>query len=210
VLHVSTAKELALFENAENKRITAETCPQYLLFDSADYETLGAKIKCNPAIKQKTDQEALLKALADNTIDTIATDHAPHLLTDKAGDALTAVSGIPMIQHSLVAMLELVRKGYLTREKVVEKMCHHPALLYNVYRRGFVRKGYFADLTLIAPARAWTVGKENILSKCGWSPFEGRQFGSMVTHTFVNGTLVYENGKFNEIIKGERLIFERN
>ncbi|MDR0873537.1 MAG: dihydroorotase [Prevotellaceae bacterium] len=212
VLHVSTAKELALFNNVSlrDKKITAETCPQYLLFDSEDYETLGAKIKCNPAIKAKTNKEALLKSLADNTIDCIATDHAPHLLADKTGDALTAVSGIPLIQYSLAAMLELVKKGYLTREKLVEKMCHNPAILYNVSKRGFIRKGYFADLVLINPNKIWTVGKDNILSKCGWSLFEGRQFNAQVTHTFVNGVLVFDNGKLNEDTRGERLTFERN
>jgi len=211
VLHVSTAKELALFEKLPlaDKKITAETCIQYLWFDADDYDTLGARIKCNPAIKSKENKTALLNALSSDVIDCIATDHAPHLLADKNGDALTAVSGIPLIQHSLPAMLELVKKGFLTREKMVEKICHNPAVLYNIHKRGFIRKGYFADLTLINPDKSWTVSPENIYSKCGWSPFEKHTFTIKVTHTFVNGNLVYENGTFIEEIKGERLVFER-
>lgn len=211
VLHVSTAKELALFEKLpiENKKITTETCIQYLWFDADDYDTLGARIKCNPAIKSKENKTALLNTLNSDIIDCIATDHAPHLLVDKEGDALTAVSGIPLIQHSLSAMLELVKKGFLTREKMVEKMCHNPAALFNIHKRGFIRKGYFADLVLINPDKSWTVAPENIYSTCGWSPFEGQTFTTAITHTFVNGNLVYENGNFVEEIKGERLFFER-
>lgn len=210
VLHLSTAKELALFSDLplKDKKITAETCIQYLWFDANDYETQGTKIKCNPAIKSKENKETLLKSLNSNIIDTISTDHAPHLLTDKAGDALSAVSGMPLIQHSLVAMLELVKRGHLTREKLVEKMCHNPALLYNVSKRGFIRKGYFADLVLIDPNKNWTVSKENILSKCAWSPFENQQFSTQVTHTFVNGGLVFENGVFDDNLRGERLAFD--
>ena len=211
VLHVSTAKELALFEKLPlaDKKITAETCIQYLWFDADDYDTLGARIKCNPSIKSKENKTALLNVLSSDIIDCIATDLAPHLLTDKEGDALTAVSGIPLIQHSLPAMLELVKKGFLTREKMVEKMCHNPAVLFNIHKRGFIRKGYFADLALINPDKSWTVAPENCYSKCGWSPFEGHTFTTTVTHTFVNGNLVYENGNFVEEIKSERLIFER-
>ncbi len=210
VLHISTAKELALFEKLplEDKKITAETCIQYLWFDADDYNTLGARIKCNPAIKSKENKTALLNTLNEGVIDCIATDHAPHLPADKEGDALTATSGMPLIQFSLAAMLELVKKGHLTREKMVEKMCHNPATLFKIQKRGFIRKGYYADLTLIDPAKNQTVQAGNIHSKCSWSPFEGQTFTTQVTHTFVNGNLVYENGQFYENNKGERLIFE--
>jgi dihydroorotase len=210
VLHVSTAKELALFDKSavKDKKITAETCIQYLWFDAGDYDRLGTKIKCNPAIKSKENKLALQKTLSENLIDCIATDHAPHLPAEKEGDALTAVSGIPLIQHSLIVMLELVKKGFLTREKLVEKMCHNPATLFKIHKRGFIRKGYYADLVLINPDKSWTVETENILSKCAWSPFEGETFTSQVTHTFVNGNLIYENGQFNDSVKGKRLEFE--
>lgn len=210
VLHVSTAKELALFNQqlpVNEKLITAETCFQYLWFDADSYETLGTRIKCNPAIKSKENKEQLIKAVNNNLIDTVATDHAPHLLSEKEGDALTATSGIPSVQHSLVGMLELVKKGLISKEKLVEKMCHNPATIFKINKRGFIRKGYYADLVIIDPNKSWKVEKNNIYSKCGWSPFEGITFSSAVTHTFVNGKLIYENGKFDESKKGERLIF---
>jgi dihydroorotase len=211
VLHISTAKELALFDNTlplNEKKITAETCIHYLWFDANDYDKLGARIKCNPAIKSVENKPELIKALNNNTIDCIATDHAPHLLADKKGDALTATSGIPLIQHSLVGMLELSKKGLISKEKVIEKMCHAPATLFKIRKRGFIRKGYFADLVLINPNKKWTVSTNNIYSKCGWSPFEGQEFSTQVLKTFVNGHLVYDEGNFNEKIKGERLLFQ--
>lgn len=211
VLHLSTAKELALFNNKTSlseKRITAETGIHYLWFDAEQYSTLGAKIKCNPAIKSKENKTALLKALNDNIIDSIATDHAPHLLKEKEGNALTATSGIPLIQFSLIAMIELAKKGFTTKEKVVEKMCHNPATIFKISKRGFIRKGYYADLVLINTNKSQSIQSENIISKCGWSPFEGETFNSQITHTFVNGNLVYENGTFHENKKGERLMFE--
>ena len=210
VLHLSTAKELSLFDGRTllaNKRITAEACPQYLWFDDSQYETMGARIKCNPAIKSLTDKAALLDAINNNKIDVIGTDHAPHLLEEKAGTYWQAVSGMPQIQHSLVLMLELAKQGKTTLEKVIEKMCHAPATLYRIEKRGFIRKGYYADLVLVDRNKHWTVASENILSKCGWSPYEGVKFSHQVSHTFVNGKLVYDNGVFDESVKGERLVF---
>ncbi len=209
IAHLSTAKELSLFEAKPlaDKRITAETCPQYLWFDDSFYNTLGARIKCNPAIKTATDKTALLDALNKNKIDTIGTDHAPHLLTEKEGSYWQAVSGTPEVQHVLAVMLELARQGKTTIETVVEKMCHAPATLFRVAKRGFIRKGYHADLVLVE-RNSWTVIPQNILSKCGWSPYEGTRFSYQVSHTFVNGRLVYENGRFDETGQGERLMFE--
>lgn len=210
VLHLSTAKELSLFEGQTllaNKQITAETGPQYLWFDDSQYESMGALIKCNPAIKSISDKTALLEALNNNKIDVIATDHAPHLLEEKAGTYWQAVSGMPQIQHSLVLMLELAKQGKTTIEKVIEKMCHAPATLYRIDKRGYIRKGYYADLVLVDRNKSWTVSTENILSKCGWSPYEGLTFNHQVSHTFVNGKLVYENGVFDENVRGERLEF---
>jgi len=210
VAHISTAHELALFDinrSLAEKKITAEGCVHYLWFDSNDYERLGARIKCNPAIKTEADKKALIQAISSNRLDTVATDHAPHLLTDKEGGCLQAASGIPLIQHSLPAMLQLARHGQFTVEKVVEKMSYAPATLFRIPRRGYVRKGYFADLVLVDPNNRWTVAPENIVSKCGWSPFEGQEFHARVTHTFVNGHLVYDNGKFDESLKGKELQF---
>ena len=212
VMHISTAKELSLFDNKKplsEKRITAETCPQYLLFSDEDYERLGAKIKCNPAIKTANDRNALQKALTSNIIDTIGSDHAPHLPKDKEGNALTATSGMPLIQFSLLAMLDLVKKGTLTRETLVEKMCHNPAIIYNISKRGFIRKGYRADLVLIDPNKQTIVNENDIQSKCGWSPFCGMTFNAKITHTIVNGNIVYENGEIHSEHKGERLTFDR-
>lgn len=210
VMHLSTAKELALFDAftpLAQKRITAEGCPHYLWLDDSMYDSLGARMKCNPAIKSAADKIALIEALNNNKLDVIGTDHAPHLLSEKEGGYLQAVSGMPQIQHSLVLMLELAKQGKTTVEKVIEKMCHAPATLYRVEKRGYIRKGYYADLVLVDRNKLWTVSSENILSKCGWSPYEGTSFSHQVSHTFVNGKLVYNNGIFDESVRGERLVF---
>ncbi len=211
IAHISTKKELDLLEkvNLEQKLITAETCPQYLYFNCNDYESLGARIKCNPAIKTPSDQNSLIEALSEGIIDTIATDHAPHLLSEKEGDCLKAVSGMPMIQFSLLAMLQLTRTTNLTIEKVVEKMCHNPAILFSIKNRGFVQKGYIADLVLIDPNKKTEVAESSILSKCKWSPFDGKIFDFSVTHTFVNGNLVFENEKISNQFIGKKIEFNR-
>ena len=191
--HLSTEKELALLEDRPlvEKRVTAETCPQYLYFCDADYDRLGARIKCNPAVKSASDRRALLSALPSGKIDTIATDHAPHALRDKEGDALHAASGMPGVQFSLPLMLELVRRGTLTIEQVVEKMCHNPARLFAIEKRGFIRKGYYADLTLVRRDVRWTLNASDVLSACGWSPYEGMEFSTRVEATWVGGWLAY-------------------
>lgn len=211
ILHLSTAKELSLLENKPlaEKRITGEVCVHHLWFDNHDYDKYGARIKWNPAIKTKRDRDGLLKGLLDNKLDVIATDHAPHTIDEKNNGYFKAPSGGPLVQHSLVAMLELCKQGKISRETVVEKMCHAPAKLYEVEKRGFIRKGYFADLVVIDPASPWTVSSDNILYKCRWSPFEGTTFSHKVIHTFVNGHLAYDNGVFDESKKGERLTFNR-
>ena len=211
ILHVSTAGELDLFEDKplSEKQITSEACVSHLYFCDKDYETLGARIKCNPAIKTATDREALRQALATNRIDVIGTDHAPHLLKEKQGGALKAVSGMPMIQFSLVAIMELVREGVLTIEQLVQKMCHAPAELYHIEKRGFIRPGYYADLVLVNPDSQWTVTSDCILSKCGWSPMEGQTFYSQVEKTFVNGHLVYHNHQVDKAPRGKELRFKR-
>ncbi len=211
VLHLTTAKEMALFNNKpiDEKKITAETCVGYLWFDDRDYERLGAKIKCNPSIKKEKSRENLLKAVEAGIIDTVATDHAPHLLSDKEGDCLHAASGYPSIQHSLQMMLELAKKGNFTREQVVEKMCHNPAKLFNVEKRGFIRKGYFADLVLVQPDCPNVVTKDSILYKCGWSPMEGETLNFKIEKTFVNGNVVYDDGKIQSDNKGRLLTFTR-
>lgn len=217
ILHVSTGAEIALFESApvKSKKITAEVCVHHLWFSDADYEKYGGRIKWNPAIKTANDRASLIKALNDNKIDIIATDHAPHTEEEKSRKYLKMPSGGPLVEHSLVAMLELSRNGKISMEKVVEKMCHAPADLFGVEKRGFIRKGYKADLVLV-DAGKWTVSKDNILAKCNWSPFEGESFYYYVTKTFVNGNLVYDNpspggkGTFFEQKKGERLSFSRN
>ncbi|MDR1653741.1 MAG: dihydroorotase [Prevotellaceae bacterium] len=210
ILHLSTEGEMQIFDTnpLTDKKITAETCVNYLWFSDKDYQYFETKIKCNPSIKSEKDREALIKSLNINKIDTISTDHAPHLWAEKQGDCLTAASGIPSVQHSLVAMMELAKRGYFAAEKVIEKMCHAPATLFGIEKRGFIREGYFADLVLINPNSRWTVTKENILYKCGWSPFENTEFTNKVVVTFVNGHKVYENGTFDERTKGKRLIFK--
>ena len=212
ILHLSTAKEMELFDNSvplEKKRITAEVCIHHLWFNDTDYDTKGNFIKWNPAVKSETDRKALFDAVLNNTIDIVATDHAPHMLEEKKQPFFKAPSGGPMIQHSLQAMLEFVHQNEISVEKVVEKMCHHPAILFNIKKRGFIREGYFADLVLIDTNTTQTVSKENILYKCGWSPMEGQTFHSKIISTFVNGHQIYHNGRFDESQKGERLLFER-
>ena len=212
VLHLSTAREMELFDNtvpAREKKITAEVCIHHLWFDESDYMKYGTRIKWNPAIKTKKDQEGLWAALLDDRIDVIATDHAPHTWQEKAKPYLLAPSGGPLVQHSLMAMLEMAHRGKITLEKVVEKMCHTPADIFGIPDRGYIREGYKADLVLIDPNHPWVVEKENILYKCGWSPFEGTRFTSRVTHTMINGHLVYENGEIDRAYRGEQLIFIR-
>ena len=211
IAHISTARELALLsdEPLEKKRITGEVCISHLMFNDTDYQTLGAKVKCNPAIKTKADQEALQQALRSNLVDTVATDHAPHLLIEKQGGALKAMSGMPTIQFSLNCMLELVDKGIIGIETVVQKMCHNPALLYHIEKRGFIRPGYQADLVMVRPNTTWTVAQDILQSKCGWSPLEGHCFNWKVERTFVNGKLAYTDGQIiNDTIKGKELKFE--
>ena len=211
ILHISTARELGLLEDRplHEKKITAEACVSHLMFCDEDYAQFGARIKCNPSIKTKADRDALRKALTTNLIDVIATDHAPHLLSEKEGGALKAVSGMPTLQFSLVSIYELVHEGILSIEQLVQKMCHAPAQLYQISQRGFIRPGYQADLVLLNPHKEWTVTTDCIESKCGWSPMEGRTFHAQVEKTFVNGTAVYENGKVNKEHRGQALRFER-
>ena len=212
VFHLSTAKEMELFTNKiplEQKKITAEVCVHHLWFTDADYETKGSLIKWNPAVKTEKDRDALWEALLNDKIDVIATDHAPHTLEEKTNKYLSCPSGGPLVQHALVAMFEAHLKGKISIEKIVEKMCHNPAKIFQIEKRGFIKEGYFADLVIVNSHQPWTVKKENILYHCGWSPFEGTNFKSRVTHTFVNGKLVYENGKVKEVKAGKRLLFER-
>ncbi len=209
VLHLTTARELALFSDTPltGKRITAETCVHYLWFDSRDYDRLGSRIKCNPAIKTKHDKDELIKALNSNKIDLIATDHAPHTRAEKQGSYFKAMSGTPQVQHSLAIMLELAKQGFLSKEKVVEKMCHAPARLFGIQYRGFIRAGYFADLALVEPQKSWIATDENSLSKCAWTPYNQQAFTTQVSHTFVNGNLVYEDKKILDKNKGAGLVF---
>ena len=212
VFHLSTEKEMQLFDNSiplKEKKITSEVCIHHLWFDESFYEEKGTHIKWNPAVKSKRDKEAVFQALLDDKIDVIATDHAPHTLEEKSNTYFKAPSGGPLVQHALVAMLEFYHNQKITLEKLVEKMCHAPAVCFQIKNRGFIREGYYADLVLIDLDSTWTVNKENILYKCGWSPFEGEKFKSQVTHTWVSGHLAYENGKFNELKKGMRLVFDR-
>jgi dihydroorotase len=212
VFHLSTAKETALFSNdipLEEKQITAEVCIHHLWFDDADYKEKGTFIKWNPAVKTKQDQEGLWKALLDDRIDVIATDHAPHTLEEKSQVYTKAPSGGPLVQHGLLAMLEAVHNNKISIEKIVEKMCHNPAKLFQIKKRGFIKKDYYADLVLIDLNTSQRVTKDNILYKCGWSPFEDTTFNSEITHTFVNGNLVYNNGVFDTETKGMQLTFNR-
>lgn len=212
VFHISTAKELDLFTNKiplEEKRITAEVCIHHLWFSDEDYKTKGNLIKWNPAVKTANDRKALWEALNDGRIDVIATDHAPHTLEEKKQDYSKAPSGGPLVQHAVVAMFESYHQGKISIEKIVEKMCHNPAKIFKIENRGFIKEGYFADLVIVNPGLPWSVKKENILAKCGWSPFEGFTFKSRITHTFVNGKLVYAAFKVKDIRAGKRLLFNR-
>lgn len=213
VFHISTALETSLFTNKiplEKKRITSEVCVHHLWFDDSQYDTKGSLIKWNPAVKSAADRDGLWKALLDDRLDVLATDHAPHTIEEKQGKYLNAPSGGPLVQHFLPAMMEKVHDGTISIEKMVEKMCHNPAILFRVEERGFIREGYHADIVLVEPNRPWSVSKENVLSKCGWSPFEGTLFKSKVTHTFVGGHLAFKEGKFDESKLGERLLFNRD
>ncbi len=211
IAHLTTARELSLLETVllTEKRVTAEACVAHLWFTDDDYATLGARIKCNPAIKARIDRDSLRQALTNGRIDVIATDHAPHLLREKQGGALGAMSGMPMIQFSLVAMLELSDQGILTLPDVVEKMCHAPAKLFQIRRRGFLRQGYQADLVMVRPHASWTVTNDTILSKCRWSPLEGHTFDWKVERTWVNGCMVYADGQLDDTCRGQALEFER-
>lgn len=211
VLHISTAKELSLFDSnmpLKDKKITAEACVHHLWFDDSDYAKKQSLIKWNPAVKTAADREAILAAVNSDIIDVVATDHAPHTWEEKQQSYFKAPSGGPLVQHSLVAMLELYHQGKITLEKIVQKMAHNPAILFRIRNRGFIREGYYADLVLVDLNKPWTVNKNNILSKCQWSPFDGYQFKSQVSHTIVSGHLAYENGVFNEAKKGDRLAFD--
>ncbi|AMQ57929.1 dihydroorotase [Algoriphagus sanaruensis] len=208
ILHLSTAKETDLFRNdipLSEKKITTEVSVHHLWFTDADYEQKGTLIKWNPAIKTKKDADGLLQALLDDRIDLITTDHAPHTLEEKQKPYFQSMSGAPLVQHSLVCLLEFYHQGKISLEKIVEKMCHNPAILYRIKDRGYIRKGYFADLVMIDLAQTWTVAKENILYKCGWSPLEGTTFHSQVVKTWVNGHLAYDEGTFDESILGKAL-----
>ena len=208
ILHLTTEAETHLFRNdipLKDKNITTEVSVHHLWFSDVDYERLGTLIKWNPAIKTEKDKKGLLKALLDDRIDLVTTDHAPHTLEEKQKPYFQSMSGAPMVQHSLNIMLEFYKQGLISLEKIAEKMCHNPAILYHIEKRGFIREGYFADLTLVDLNTSWTVSKENILYKCGWSPVEGTTFHSSITQTFVNGNLVYNNGLFNEKTRGMAL-----
>ena len=212
VFHISTAKELELFDNSiplEQKKITAEACIHHLWFSEEQYAEKGSLIKWNPAVKKVSDRDAIFQAVLDNKIDVIATDHAPHTLEEKNNKYLTAPSGGPLVQHALLALLEKVEEGKISIERVVEKIAHAPAILFNVVERGFIREGYFADLVIVVPNSKYAVTKENILYKCGWSPFEGVEFSNSIHSTYVNGRKVYDQGSIIEAGSGSRLIFNR-
>jgi dihydroorotase len=208
ILHLTTEAETHLFRNdipLNEKNITTEVSVHHLWFSDSDYRRLGTLIKWNPAIKTEKDKKGLLKALLDDRIDIVTTDHAPHTLDEKQKPYFQSMSGAPIIQHSLNIMLEFYKQGLITLEKIVEKMCHNPAILYDIEKRGFIREGYYADITIVDLNSSWTVEKNNILSKCGWSPLEGTTFQTKVTHTFVNGNLTYSNGNFDETKRGRAL-----
>jgi len=212
ILHLSTAKELELFDDvtpSKDKLITAEVCVHHLWFDDSDYDKYGTRIKWNPAVKAKKDKEALINGIKSNKIDVVATDHAPHTIEEKENTYFKSPSGGPLVQHSLVAMLELYHKGIFSLNEIVNKMCHTPADLFKIEKRGYIREGYWADLVLVDLNSPWTVSNDNILYKCNWSPFEGQQFNSKVTHTIINGHLIYQNGLFDETYRGMPLAFDR-
>ena len=211
VFHLSTGVESKLFSNdktLEDKKITSEVCIHHLSFNENDYKKKKGFIKWNPSIKTVNDQQALWESLNDDRIDVIATDHAPHTLNEKSNNYLNCPSGGPLVQHSLNMMFEHYLNKKITLEKIVQKMCHNPAILFRVNKRGFIRKNYFADIVIIDPRKKYTVDSNNILYKCGWSPFEGTKFNSQITHTFINGNLVYENGLINEDFRGKKISFE--
>ena len=212
VFHLSTAKETNLFSNKlplEKKKITAEVCIHHLWFSDKDYETHGSRIKWNPAVKSSDDRDALWKALLDDRIDVIATDHAPHTIEEKESNYTSCPSGGPLVQHALPAMLEAFHKNKISLEKIVEKMCHNPAILFKIQKRGFIRPGYHADLVIFNLTKPWTVNKTNILYKCGWSPFEGKSFKSRISHTIINGKVIFDNFKFSNKKNAKRLKFDR-
>lgn len=212
VFHLSTGKETNLFDNKiplKDKKITSEVCIHHLWFNDHDYDEKGTHIKWNPAVKTEKDRIQLWEALLDDRIDVIATDHAPHTLDEKENVYTSAPSGGPLVQHALSAMLEMYHNKKISIEKIVEKMCHNPAILFQVEKRGYIKEGYFADLVLVDLNSPWTVKKDNILYKCAWSPFEGTTFKSKITHTFLNGSLVYENSKFSDVKSAKRLTFNR-
>ena len=212
VFHLTTAKEMELFSNnkpLKEKKITAEVCVHHLWFSDTDYEAKGTFIKWNPAVKSAKDRAALWEALLSDKIDIIATDHAPHTIEEKSNSYMKAPSGGPLVQHALVAMMEACHNGRISVEKMVEKMCHNPAILFQIEKRGYIKQGYFADLVLVNPNNPWTVKKDNILYKCGWSPFEGTTFNSRISHTIVNGVIVYENERFTNANAAMRLTFNR-
>ena len=212
LFHISTEKEIDLLENKMplgEKKITAEVCIHHLWFDQNDYAKKGTLIKWNPSVKKSSDRKALFQAMLDDKLDVIATDHAPHTLNEKNNTYFKAPSGGPLVQHALPVMLEFFSSKKIKLEKIVEKMCHNPAICFKIKNRGFIRKGYYADLVLVNLKKPWKVKKSNILYKCGWSPLEGQTFNSNITHTFINGHLAYKNGKFNEEKKGMRLKFSR-
>ena len=213
VFHLSTAKEMELFSNKtplKDKKITAEVCIHHLWFSDEDYDKKGTFIKWNPAVKSASDRDALWKALLNDKIDVIASDHAPHTIEEKSNTYTKAPSGGPLVQHALVAMMEAHHNGRISIEKMVEKMCHNPAILFRMEERGFLREGYHADLVLVEPNQPWNVNKQNVLYKCGWSPFEGTLFKSRVTHTFVGGHLAFKEGKTDDSVLGARLVFDRD
>ncbi len=212
LFHISSLAEACMLDNkipVTEKRITAEACVHHLWFSDKDYETLGAKIKWNPAIKTEKDKEGLLQSLLENRLDIIATDHAPHTITEKSGSYFPALSGGPLVQHALPAILQLLHQGKISLEKIVEKMCHNVAEIYKIKERGYIREGYYADLVLVDLNKSWKVGQHNILYKCKWSPFENQVFQSKVLKTFVNGKIVYNEGVFDEDNKGKRLKFSK-
>jgi dihydroorotase len=212
IFHLSTAKETALFRNdipLKDKKITAEVCVHHLTFEEKDYKEKGTFIKWNPAVKSATDRQGLWEALLDDRIDVIATDHAPHTLEEKQNVYTSAPSGGPLVQHAFPAMINFVKEGKISLEKVVEKMCHNPAILFEVKQRGYIKEGYYADIVLVDLNKSWTATKENTLYKCGWTPFEGTEFKASITQTFINGNLIYNEGAFNDEIKGQRIEFNR-
>ena len=213
ILHISTKEELKLFSNKKplsEKRITSEVCVHHLYFDATQYDSMGTKIKCNPAIKEPSHKKELFKALLDDRLDIIATDHAPHTIEEKANNYFSAPSGLPLVQHSLNVMLDFYHQGMISLEKIIEKMCHAPAICFEIEKRGYLREGYWADLVLVDLEKEWTVSKRNVKYKCGWSPLEGKRFKGKVNTTIVSGHIAYRNGRFFEDKKGERLTFDRD